>query len=81
MSADHIQESLFIRRVGQVPTPNCEIFNYNKGVVYGNLPIVCKEPVDETNAAFSNKNVCVKKYYYPLRQTKNSMNLFERILR
>jgi len=59
---------------------NCEIFNYNKGVVYGNLPIVCKEPVDEMSAVFSNKNVCVKKYYYPLAQTKNSMRLFETIL-
>lgn len=55
-----------------------ELFNYNKEVVYGNLPIVYKEPIN--HLYFKDKNIECGKYYYPLKEHKNSMHLYKRIV-
>jgi len=54
------------------------IFNYVEGVVYGNMPIVYKQPIDLT--IFRENKIEAQKYYYPLVEHKNSMLLFDRII-
>lgn len=76
---EHLKiQNSFVKFISTIET--CKLFNYNEGTVYGNLPIVCQKNIDNPDDILLNKEVQVKKYYYPLRQTKNSMNLFERIL-
>ena len=57
---------------------NIEIFNYQKEVFYGNLPILFNKKID--HLIFRDQNIETHKYYYPLKNTKNSTNLYERIV-
>ena len=54
------------------------LFNYNEGVVYGNIPLVYEEPMDI--GIFRANNIEVQKYYYPLKKLKNSLSLFNRMI-
>lgn len=55
-----------------------KVFNYNNGVVYGNLPLLYENPIDDF--FFKDKNVECNKYYYPLKKHKNSFLLYDRII-
>jgi len=55
-----------------------EIFNKKEGVVYGNLPIIFKKPTD--NLLFKDLGIDAYKYYLPLKQLKNSVYLYERMV-
>lgn len=55
-----------------------KLFNYNKNVVYGNLPILYEKYGD--NTFFRDQGIESHKYYYPLKKTKNSTKLFEKIV-
>ena len=57
---------------------NVKIFNFSEGVVYGNMPIINKNPMSID--FFINNHLEAKKYYYPLKRHKNSMYLYERII-
>jgi dTDP-4-amino-4,6-dideoxygalactose transaminase len=57
---------------------NVEVFNYSKGVVYGNMPILFKNII--ALDGFRENNIEAQKYYYPLAEHKNSLLLFDRII-
>lgn len=55
-----------------------EPFNYSEGVVYGNFPILYNKIKSESS--FLQDNIEAKKYYYPLSNHQNSMNLYNKII-
>jgi dTDP-4-amino-4,6-dideoxygalactose transaminase len=56
-----------------------ELFNYNKGVVYGNIPVLFESPMEVSK--FHNLGIEANKYYKPLRQGHiNSNNLYNNII-
>lgn len=55
-----------------------KLFNYNKNVIYGNLPILYEKYGD--SGFFRDQGIESHKYYYPLKKTKNSTKLFEKIV-
>lgn len=57
---------------------NVELFNFSEGVIYGNLPIIYNDKFDID--FFRINGVEAQKYYYPLREHKNSLSLFDRII-
>lgn len=58
---------------------NIKPFNYKKGIVYGNMPIIFKNPIEITE--FRNLGIEANKYYRPLNNTHvNSNWLFDRII-
>ena len=58
--------------------PRIEVFNYSKGVVYGNMPVLYEEAMDI--GIFRANNIEVQKYYYPLKPYENSLSLFDRMI-
>ena len=52
------------------------LFNYKEGVVYGNLPVLFEEPMSKELF----HGVECHKYYYPLQNKRQSMNLYDRII-
>lgn len=57
---------------------NVSAFNYKTGVVYGNLPILFKHPIDKS--IFHENQIEAHKYYHPLKKHKNSFFLYDRII-
>lgn len=55
-----------------------EPFNYLEGVVYGNLPLIYGSPQEVDY--FLYNGIEAKKYYYPLDDHKNSLDLYSRII-
>lgn len=51
---------------------------YNSETVYGNLPIVFSSKID--NVYFQNSNIVTQKYYKPLKNLPNSIDLYDRIV-
>jgi dTDP-4-amino-4,6-dideoxygalactose transaminase len=51
---------------------------YNKGVVYGNLPLLFDGSVDKS--FFLSNGLEVQKYYYPISNHENSLLLYDRII-
>lgn len=54
------------------------IFNYKEGTVYGNLPVIFEEARYVPD--FDKFNIEVKKYYKPLLDLPNSLDLYSRII-
>lgn len=69
-------QDLLIKQINNIE--KIKLFNYNKNVVYGNLPILYEKYGD--NTFFRDQGIESHKYYYPLKKTKNSIKLFERIV-
>ena len=63
-----------IENIKDLVTP----FNFQDGTFYGNMPVLFKRTIGKD--AFRSKGIEAHKYYYPLNQDINSMNLFERII-
>lgn len=56
-----------------------ELFNYNKGVVYGNIPVLFESPIEVSK--FHNLSIEANKYYKPLQQDHiNSNNIYNKII-
>lgn len=53
-------------------------FNYFNGVVYGNLPLLYDDKMSID--IFRKNDIEAQKYYYPLVEHKNSIELFDRII-
>jgi len=72
-----IQEE-FVNNV--TTSENCELFNYKKGVVYGNVPVsVTKEVLSKMASISREFSVEILKYYRPLKPFSNSVNLYNNI--
>lgn len=69
-------QDLFVEQIFNIE--KIQIFNYNKNIIYGNLPILYEKHGD--NTFFRDQGVEAHKYYYPLKKTKNSIKLFEKIV-
>ncbi len=69
-------QDLLVEQISDIE--KIKLFNYNKNVVYGNLPILFNKKID--HLIFRDQNIETHKYYYPLKNTKNSMNLYDRIV-
>lgn len=54
------------------------VYNPSPGVVYGNLPLIYEQGGDLNY--FINSGIEAKKYYYPLKNHKNSMTLYSQII-
>tara|TARA_R110000824_G_scaffold53249_3_gene147495 strand:+ start:2956 stop:3987 length:1032 start_codon:yes stop_codon:yes gene_type:complete len=76
LSAHIEKQNLFVEMISDVE--GVSIFNYSEGVVYGNMPIVFKDPA--STSFFRDNYIEAHKYYYPLRNHKNSLFLYERII-
>lgn len=71
-----INQNSFINKIKNVK--QIQLFNYEKGVVYGSLPIIYNKKID---IDFFRKNkIEANKYYYPLENHKNTQHLFDRII-
>jgi dTDP-4-amino-4,6-dideoxygalactose transaminase len=58
---------------------NSKLFLFNQGLVYGNLPILFKNP--QNKKTFVKQGIEVQKYYYPLSTDhNNSMFVYDRII-
>jgi len=57
---------------------NVNLFNYQSDVVYGNLPILYDKKIN--HLFFKDFGVEANKYYYPLKQQKNSMQIYNQIV-
>lgn len=57
---------------------NIQLFNYQNDVVYGNLPILYDKKIN--HLFFKDFGVEANKYYYPLKEQKNSMYVYNRIV-
>lgn len=55
-----------------------KLFNYSNGVFYGNLPIVFDNKIDVKY--FRDKGIEANKYYKPLENFANSLDLYDRII-
>jgi len=55
-----------------------KVFNYKPGTVYGNLPIICKNP--EKLEEYQSAGVQVLRYYKPLANHSGSWGLYEQML-
>jgi len=54
------------------------ILNYNKNVIYGNMPIVFNKEIEANY--FFNKQIQVGKYYKPLSNDEGGLSLFKKII-
>lgn len=57
---------------------NVKPLMFKEGVVYGNLPLLFDKKVDKY--FFLSNGLEVQKYYYPIFNHENSMNVYDRIL-
>ncbi len=55
-----------------------DIFNYSDGVVYGNLPLFFNKKI--STEYFIKKGIESNKYYQPIENHKNSIEIFDRII-
>ena len=55
-----------------------KVFNYKDGTIYGNLPVIFSD--SKKIEDFSDFDIEVKKYYKPLLQLKNSLELYSKII-
>lgn len=70
-----IQDTL-IKRISRIS--DVYILNYQDGVFYGNLPVVF--PFDIGKDFFHSLGIEVNKYYFPVSNDNNAMQLYKRII-
>lgn len=69
-------QNKLIKKISQINGVN--IFNYNEGVVYGNLPLLFERNIE--SCEFIEKGISANKYYKPLLPHKNSLDIYNRII-
>lgn len=72
----HVEiQNIIIKELNKI---NINIFNYKPGVIYGNLPILFDKITSRD--IFRSLNIEANKYYKPLKNYKNSINIYNRII-
>lgn len=67
-------QDYFLKEISKID--GAEPFNYTDGVFYGNMPIIFKKEIQKELF----KGVECHKYYFPLKNYKNSMSLYKKII-
>jgi dTDP-4-amino-4,6-dideoxygalactose transaminase len=72
---EEIQE-YFLHNIERIE--GVEVFNYKKGVFLGNLPVLFEKNANKK--FFIDRGIEAQKYYKPIKNTKNSNDLFCKII-
>ena len=71
-------QNLLIERVKELKSDKFNIFMYNDEAIFGNLPILFKDPCNKE--VFIEQGIEVNKYYKPLSKVSNAEMTFAKII-